>query len=304
MIPLEVKQSDTRQFCVNELDQVLRDCAGHIQPPSLREAVGHALQGGKRIRPLMTMLVCDAVGGGVREALPVAAAIELLHTSSLIHDDIMDTAPLRRGLPTVHEQWDIPTAILAGDTLIALAFRLLHTSAAPRHAAILETFSEAFVHVCEGQGYDLSLAGHDTVPIELHRTMVDKKTAKLMQASARIGALIGTMDDALIHDAGLFGYNIGMAFQAQDDLLDMVGHMHLTGKSVGSDVRNGKQTYLTLAYSVAERIDVDTMTSIERTRQIILEHTNAACGFLEGLPERPSRVLLQGLARSLAERTW
>ncbi len=304
MIPVEARERGRFQPYLDEVDDRISGCVVNVQPPQLREAMAHALGGGKRIRPLIAMLICDSVGGDVHEASPVAAAIELLHTSSLIHDDIMDGADLRRGVPTVHMQWDVPTAILAGDAMIALAFRTLHRSVAVRRARIFEIFSEAFVHVSEGQGYDLCLSGQGFVSTEMHRMTVEKKTAKMIEAAAQIGALVGTDNEAIVLAAERFGYHLGMAFQAHDDLLDVVGQAHVMGKPVGIDARNGRQTYLTLAYSVAETSREQDLGSLENARRVVLDHTNAASRLLDTLPAHSSRELLRSIALSLTERTW
>lgn len=273
-----------------------------LEPPSLREAASHGVEGGKRVRPLVTLAMCGAVGGDEADALSVAAAIELLHTSSLIHDDIMDNADMRRGNPTVHAKFGVPTAILTGDTLIAVAFRLVHRTQMRNKNRVMDAFTNAFLHVCEGQGYDMWLSGKEFVAPETHKTMVEKKTARLLEASAAIGAMVGTDEDAIIRGAGLFGYHLGMAFQAHDDLLDVTGDMVAMGKPVHADAKNGKATYLTLAYPQTDAAPDAGLRRISRTRRLINHHTDIACTFLDTLLPTPAREFLGNLALSLVER--
>lgn len=283
------------------IDGTIDSAIADLEPALLREAVAHAAGGGKRVRPMLAVLMCGAVGGREADALQAAAAIELMHTSSLVHDDIMDRSELRRGRETLHHLHGIPTAVLAGDALLAVAFRMIQRVASPNSVAIMEHFAGAFLHVCEGQGLDLHLEGKDNVPSELHRRMVEKKTARLIESASAIGALLGTADPVVIREAALFGYNIGMAFQAHDDLLDAVGEEEVMGKPAGIDSRNGKQTYLTLAYP-APKASCERAGGIEATRHLVARYTTAACAFLDTLPASESREMLRNLATSLAER--
>lgn len=273
-----------------------------LEPPVLREAASHAVKGGKRVRPLVTLAMCGAVGGNEADTLSAAAAIELLHTSSLIHDDIMDKADMRRGHPTVHAKFDVATAILTGDTLIAVAFRLVQRTEMRNKSRVMDIFTHAFLHVCEGQGYDMWLSGKEYVAPETHKTMVEKKTARLLEASAAIGAMVGTDDDTFIRGAGLFGYHLGMAFQAHDDLLDVTGDMAAMGKPIHADAKNGKATYLTLAYPQTDTAPDAGLRRISSTRRLINHHTDVACTFLDTLLPTPSREFLANLALSLVAR--
>ena len=200
--------------------------------------------GGKRIRPVLLLLACKTVGGRVRDALPAAVAIELLHNFTLVHDDIMDKATSRRGRPTVHTKWDQSTAILVGDELMALAYRsLLQTKSARLHA-IADTFTQAFVEVCEGQGLDKEFETQRRVSLPRYLTMIEQKTAKVISAAAEIGALVGRGTVRQVTALQRYGLHLGRAFQVQDDLLDVVADEAKFGKTVGRDIVSGKKTYL------------------------------------------------------------
>jgi len=273
-----------------------------VEPDYLRSVLCYATRGGKRVRPLLTMLACGAAGGVEEQAVGVAAAVELLHTSSLIHDDIMDGATLRRSQPTVHTQFDVPAAILAGDTLIALAYKELQATPPERRDRILQVFSGAFLNTCEGQGYDLSLSLRPIVGKAEHRHMVEKKTAKLLEASAAIGALVATGDDEPVTALARFGYNIGMAYQIQDDLLDASAEEDVVGKSIGVDTMNNRQTFLKLAYSNSVDVLVPEHDSKEQLSVLIRRYTRKAHEALRLLPPTPAREYLTSLADSFVDR--
>jgi geranylgeranyl pyrophosphate synthase len=276
------------------VDDRIDTILGRTDPPLLREAMAHAMAGGKRVRPRLAMLACAAAGGRALDALEAGVALELLHTSSLIHDDIMDESDVRRGRATVHVAYDISTAILAGDALIALAFRTLSGIPSPRRDRLTALFSNAFVHLCEGQGEDLAFARSGAVTSPEHQRMVEKKTARLLEAGAAMGAMLGTTDDRVIRAFGRFGLYVGLAYQAKDDLLDVTGSEETAGKTVGIDRRNGKKTFLTLVHP-----EVDTVDAVD---SLVLEYTTVACAALEPLPHTPERNMLQAMARSLAQR--
>ena len=201
---------------------------------------------GKRIRSVLLLLSCGAVGGNPLSALDAAAAIEMLHSFTLVHDDVMDHAELRRGRPTVHRKWDPNIALLAGDELIALAYRSLLRTAGSSSHQVARVFTDAFVQVCEGQGFDKEFELRTNVSLGEYMSMVRKKTGGIIAAAARIGALIGggtrRETDALYK----FGEYLGLAFQIRDDLLDITGDPADLGKAVGSDVVERKKTYLFL----------------------------------------------------------
>ena len=168
------------------------------------------------------MLACGAVGGNELDALDAGVAVELLHTASLVHDDIMDRSELRRGQTTLHVFYDVPTAILVGDTLTA--WHSAHSRGALAQVRCCDaTVQRGFVDLCEGQSEDLSLAGRGGTNVVSHRMMVEKKTARLLEIAAGIGATIGSAEEQRLRCLRCFGMHMGMAFQALDDLLDVVG---------------------------------------------------------------------------------
>lgn len=269
-----------------------------VEPQQLKQAMLHAARGGKMVRPLVTMLSASAVGGERTDALDAASAIEMLHISSLIHDDIMDDAPLRRGLPTVHNAFGVPMAILAGDTYIAVAMQLMHTVRSANGDRINKLFLGSFRNVCEGQGFDLCLSNLDCLEHGAHAKMVEKKTAKLLETAAAIGALTGTQNERHIHALSRFGYNLGMAFQAQDDLLDATGNELNMGKLPKIDVQNGRQTFLTLASPTSDTL----AKAVRRTTSVVEEFTRTAISSLEALPPSEAREQLNLLANKLMSR--
>jgi geranylgeranyl pyrophosphate synthase len=267
-----------------------------IDRPELRRALQHATSGGKRIRPVLTMLSCAAAGGRESDAVEPAAAVELLHAASLVHDDIMDGSDLRRGEPTLHILHGISGGILVGDTLIALAFRLLAGSALANRQEIMEEFSASYLHLCEGQSDDIAFSGGDPLDVDRHRDMVRKKTAELVGASMAMGAMAASSDRHRIEALRGFGVKLGMAYQVKDDLLEVTGREDLVGKRLGTDIRNGRRTYLTMAYP-----EVDT---VARASNIVSEFTVQALLDLQALPETWARMQLASIAEMLAGREF
>ena len=202
--------------------------------------------GGKRMRPLLTLLACDLFGGSSMVALPAALAIELFHNFSLVHDDIMDRAPLRRNRATVHEKWNSNVAILSGDALLIKALQQFEKLPSELMAKVLPVFNVTALKVCEGQQFDMNYEKLSQVSIADYIRMIELKTAALLAGGLQIGALIGkatTEDAGLIYD---FGRSIGIAFQLQDDLLDIYADPKKFGKQPGGDIISNKKTYLLL----------------------------------------------------------
>jgi geranylgeranyl diphosphate synthase, type I len=281
------------------IDETITHVLASVRPLELREALLHGTAGGKRVRPMLAMVSCSAAGGRPYEALKAAAAIELLHASSLMHDDIMDHAATRRGKPTTAVQFGVPMAILAGDTLVALAFQLMQTSPVMNRERMVMKFTRAFLHTCEGQGMDLALSGHERVAVSEHRRMAGKKTARLLEAAAAIGAMAGTTNEEYIRALGRFGFGVGMAFQAKDDLLDQVGDERVLGKPVGTDRRNGKATFVSLPDGWAGDANGGATTDIAGQ---VVELTRAACSTLDMLPPSSARESLRTFAEALLVR--
>lgn len=231
------------------IDAALSTAFDQVSPPPLREAARwYPDAGGKRLRPVMAMLACEAAGGSPEDALPVALAVELVHNFSLVHDDIMDRDATRRGRPTVHTKWDESTAILAGDVLFARAFEVLSAipdAAAHRDASRL--LSEAIRRLCEGQAYDMLFERQAHVTTQAYLDMIRGKTALLFEAAARGGAICAQrVEPDAVSALSVYGECFGMAFQVADDILDVTGDSKTLGKPWGSDVRAGKRTVLVL----------------------------------------------------------
>jgi geranylgeranyl diphosphate synthase type II len=223
--------------------------AGLSLPPSeLYEPIRYMLSlGGKRIRPLFTLMACDLFGGETENAISSALALELFHNFTLVHDDIMDHAPLRRNKPTVHSKWNPSTAILSGDVMMVKAYQLLGKSRLCE--VVLPVFNEMAVKVCEGQQWDLNYEQLDKISIPQYFKMIELKTAVLIAACLKIGALIGGAKEEDANNLYEFGKNTGIAFQLQDDLLDVYGEEEKFGKQKGGDIIANKKTFLLLKAS-------------------------------------------------------
>ncbi len=228
----------------SEIEDYLSDCSDASYPANLYEPIKYFLElGGKRIRPLLTLLACKAVGGRYREALPAAAAIELLHNFTLVHDDIMDQDNLRRGKNTVHTRWSEAVAILTGDGLIGLAYRALLKTPVDTLSEVLKIFTEGVIKVCEGQAIDKDFEDRERVSLEDYFDMIQKKTGELITICTEIGGIIGGGSRDKIQALTGFGSSMGRAFQIQDDMLDITSSESVLGKDLGSDLAQGKKTY-------------------------------------------------------------
>jgi geranylgeranyl diphosphate synthase type II len=217
------------------------------EPSELYEPINYTLtMGGKRLRPILTLLSCDIFDGDIHQALYPALGLETFHNFTLLHDDIMDKAPIRRGLPTVYKKWDSNRAILSGDTMMVMAYDFILESPKDLLHDIFSVFNKLGREVCEGQQYDMNFETENNVTLEEYLKMIHLKTAVLLGGSMRVGAIIArtSKENAqLIYD---FGESIGMAFQLQDDFLDAFGDEDLFGKKNGGDIRANKKTYLYL----------------------------------------------------------
>ena len=216
-------------------------------PAGLYEPIAYTLRlGGKRLRPTL-LLAANALFGGDNGAVRGAAAgIEMFHNFTLLHDDLMDRSPLRRGQPTVYRKWDENTAVLSGDTMFALAWRHFLSQPTPRLREVLQCFCETAIEVCEGQQKDMDFEQASDVSIEQYMDMIRQKTAVLLAGALKIGALYADAPASEVDKAYAFGLHLGLAFQLQDDLLDGYGDTAVFGKKTGQDIRDNKKTYLPL----------------------------------------------------------
>ena len=199
--------------------------------------------GGKRLRPVLLLLTVDAFGGSVEEAVPAALAVEVFHNFTLLHDDIMDNASMRRGKPSVFAKWGGNVALLSGDTMLIMAYKYLARIKSENLQRVLNIFSDMAAEVCEGQQYDMDFETQQRVLAEEYIAMIERKTSALLSGSAMIGATLAGASDDDIRKIYRFATELGLAFQLQDDLLDSYGDECL-GKKIGGDILEGKQTYL------------------------------------------------------------
>lgn len=230
-----------------KIDEVLSQQILKEHPATLYEPLKYLLSGGgKRIRPVLMIFCCEAAGGKMEDAVHASAAIELLHNFTLVHDDIMDNADTRRGKETLHKKWNDNVAILSGDHLIGMAYMNLIKTNSGRLNEIVSSFTEGILEVCEGQSFDKEFEIRKDVRLSEYLMMIGKKTARMLETSAEVGALIGNGSDEIIHNLKKYASNLGIAFQILDDLLDINASEEELGKKIGGDLLEGKKTFLIL----------------------------------------------------------
>jgi geranylgeranyl diphosphate synthase type II len=314
-----------------EILNFLKTYSLNQQPERLYQPIDYILNlGGKRLRPALTLMTTDMFGGHFKEALNAAMAIEVFHNFTLIHDDIMDGAPLRRGKETVHKKWNLNTGILSGDAMLILAYQLFENYEPGTFQSLVKLFSKTALEVCEGQQFDIDFETRAEVSISEYLKMIEYKTAVLLGAAMKMGAIIAkasVQDQDRIYQ---FGKNLGIAFQIQDDYLDAFGDPQTFGKQIGGDIIENKKTYLYLKameFSNAERkLELkqlfatqpkDSSQKIQRakdifresggakaTQQAIERYTNLAFLELEGIAvSQANKSRLKDFGLSLIKRT-
>jgi geranylgeranyl diphosphate synthase type II len=230
---------------LKQVDRILSRVLSKRKPAALYSPAYYIIEsGGKRLRPLLVLLSAKAVGGNFSDAYYAGAAVELLHNFTLVHDDIMDNAEKRRGRLTLHVKYDESTAILAGDSLLAIAYENLLKNCNGNSKEIMSDFTRGLVEVCEGQSLDKEYETKPVVSLKEYIEMIRKKTAAMLQMCCSIGARIGNGSVEEIKALSSFGRNIGVAFQVQDDLLDITANESEFGKTIGGDLMEGKKTFL------------------------------------------------------------
>ena len=243
-----------------------------LEPRALFEPIGYTLSlGGKRVRPLLCLLACRLYSDNIATALPIARALEVFHNFTLLHDDLMDKSPIRRGQPTVYRKWNDNTAILSGDAMSIEAYRSLEGIENPQLLfKVLPFFNKMAIEICKGQQYDMDFEVREHVSVAEYIEMIRLKTAVLLGAALRLGAFAsGAYDsDAQILDE--VGQALGLAFQIQDDYLDVYGDEKTFGKPIGGDIMNGKKT-LMLLYTQA-KLERDDRAELDRLMQLGQEH--------------------------------
>ena len=211
-------------------------------PSQLYEPIRyHMALGGKRVRPVLTLMACDAMGGDLSEAIDAAIGLEMFHNFTLLHDDVMDNADVRRGKPTVHRRWNDNTAILSGDTMLTIATQFI---ASTRNWQVMDLFNKTAIEIYEGQQWDMDYEQRNDVTVEEYINMIRLKTSVLLGCALKAGALIADDDEWEADHLYQAGVNMGLAFQLRDDVLDVWGDPKTFGKEIGGDIMQNKKTFL------------------------------------------------------------
>jgi geranylgeranyl diphosphate synthase type II len=315
----------TLEILQQRINKAFSDLEFKGMPPELYAPISYTLKlGGKRLRPFLVLASCDMFGGDIEDAVHPAIAIEIFHNFTLLHDDLMDQAPLRRGKETVYKKWNANLAILAGDTMFAIANRNMIKTRKEVILDLLDLLNQTAIEVCEGQQYDMNFESSNEVSISDYLEMIRLKTAVLLACSLKTGAIIAGADPAHSDKLYQFGINIGIAFQLMDDLLDVYGSEDKFGKVTGGDIIAGKKTYL---YLKALELSGDESTYFQElyqsnnllpdqkiksvrshfdktgiydiTRQEISKYWEAAVGLMKSLelPEERTRLLMSFCAK-------
>ncbi|MFH2143572.1 MAG: polyprenyl synthetase family protein [Bacteroidota bacterium] len=233
--------SDIHKILIKEIETL--DLNG--KPFELYEPIRYILSlGGKRIRPVLTLLACNIYDDYIEKAINPAIGIEIFHNFTLVHDDIMDDASMRRNHPTIHEKWDTNVAVLSGDAMMIKSYEFFFELEKDVQIKVLKIFNTTALEVCEGQQYDMNFENCNHVTVNEYLEMIRLKTAVLLAASLKIGGIIGGANDVDAYCLYNFGENLGLAFQLKDDLLDVFGDEKKIGKKIGGDIVSNKKTFL------------------------------------------------------------
>jgi geranylgeranyl diphosphate synthase type II len=240
------------------------------EPQELYEPIAYTLEeGGKRLRPVLVLLACDLFDGDLEKALYPAMGLEIFHNFTLLHDDIMDQASIRRGKQAVHKKWNANTAILSGDTMFVLAYEYVAKTDPALLPRVMDLFNDTARKVCEGQQYDMNFETRKDVSIEEYMMMIRLKTAVLIACSLKLGAILSHAGTAEAENIYQFGIHLGLAFQLQDDYLDAFGEVSKFGKAIGGDIVTNKKTFLYLnAFDRAREDDLIKLTHLFTDREI------------------------------------
>lgn len=312
------------------LQENLDNAVAQKEPQQLYDPIKYILSlGGKRLRPVLTLMICDFFGKDFKKSIHAALAVELFHNFSLIHDDIMDNAPLRRGKKTVHEKWDTNTAILSGDAMLILAYQFFENYEPKMFQELAKLFSETALQVCEGQQHDIDFETRDDVTLKEYIKMIDFKTAVLVGAAMKMGAIVAEASQKDKDKIYQFGRNLGIAFQLQDDYLDVFGNPETFGKQVGGDIISNKKTFLYLMavgqgssvraeelehlFSISPKDPSDKIATVkeifltsgaaEATRKEMEKYSNHAYSLLETITiSEEKKEMLRQFGNSLMQR--
>lgn len=316
-----------REEFITYLNQQIKTRA----PKNLYDPMVYILNiGGKRLRPISVLMTTELFGSSYKKALDAALAIEIFHNFSLVHDDIMDAAPVRRGQPTVHEKWDTNTAILSGDAMLINAYQLFENYEGETFKALAQLFTRTATKVCEGQQYDVDFEESENVGLTEYLKMIEYKTAVLVGAAMEMGAIVAGANAACRTKIYEYGSLLGLAFQLKDDYLDVFGNYKSFGKQIGGDIIENKKTFLYLKalesssaadaqqltdlYSVNPEdtsLKIETVTAIfesvgvaEQTRTQIKAYTQRAFQLLAEIPiKEEKKEVLRDFGNKLMKRT-
>ena len=311
-----------------DINQVIESLDWSKDPKGLYEPIGYTLaSGGKRIRPTLAMIASSLFGGKEEEVLPAALALEVFHNFTLLHDDVMDRAEVRRGRPTVHVKWNDNTAILSGDQMLIEAYKLLSHVPTDKLPQVLQWFNTMATGICEGQQYDVDFEQKNEVSTAEYMKMIELKTSVLLAYALKIGGYIAGANPAQLESLYQFGLHIGLAFQIQDDILDVYGNPETFGKAIGGDICCNKKTFLLL--TAFEKADPQSKAELQQWLAIsnrnqekiaaitaiydhlgvraagetaMEEHTTLALAQLDTLPQNEATAQLRSLAERLATR--
>lgn len=309
----------------------LNDKIKSREPKTLYDPMVYILNlGGKRLRPVLVLMTAELFDCSYKKALDAALAVEIFHNFSLVHDDIMDEAPLRRGKSSVHEKWNIDTAILSGDAMLINAYQLFENYEGEIFRDLAKLFTATAIQVCEGQQYDVDYEEREEVSLKEYMKMIEYKTAVLVGAAMEMGAIIAGEDQECKDKIYEYGRLLGLAFQLKDDYLDVFGDYESFGKQIGGDIIENKKTFIYLKalemaspknkielkhlYSVNSKDaqqKIETVTSIFENTGVVLEtqkqiklYTDEAFELLENLPiDRDKRTIFREFGENLMNRT-
>jgi len=311
-----------------DIDTALNSVIDRVDPARLYEPSKYILEGkGKRFRPQLVLAAADAFQGNRAVALQAAAAVEVFHIFTLVHDDIMDRSPSRRGRETIHVKWDEPTAILTGDYLLGRTMELLLAYPDERLRMALDVFTTTVRLLCEGQVRDMAFEERSEVTLDEYLVMIDQKTSALLECSLMLGGLSGNASSEDVDVLKSVGHHIGRAFQIQDDLLDVTSESAQWGKPIGGDLMSAKKTFMLLHALGAEqsttdswfadmvsrggatpeeipeaRARMDQLGVIETAREAVIFHSEEALRLMAGLPASVGRESMQFLTRRMQQR--
>jgi len=283
------------------IDKQWKSVVEGVRSPALKEPIGSLLVSGKRVRPLLTLLACEAGGGKAEDAVPAALSVELLHTASLIHDDMMDASSKRRGKPTIHTAYGNKVALLCGDFLVSLAYEEIYKLPEAVKVKVWNLMNQTYRQLCEGQALEEYINEKGDVSSQDLLEVIEKKTAVLIDFATSSGAVVSGVDLKTVNCFSEFGKNIGYAFQIKDDILDIIGDEEEMGKDCSQDEKNKKVTWME-SIRLDDRSNASVEDKINYAEQKVKEFTNKALEYLSETPQSEKREVLKEFTLSLLDR--